>query len=62
MVTWTSPGQCSSCKFCAMEPQDMNPFCVHPDVLKKYNIGAYINTAIKEFCTPHLKLREPVDV
>lgn len=48
MPIWTEPGQCSSCKFCAMEPSDMDPFCIHPDVLKKYSIGLYINNAIKD--------------
>ncbi len=59
MTVWTDPGQCSSCKFCAMEPSDMNPFCVHPDILKRYSIGLYINSAIEIYCTDKLIMREP---
>ena len=59
MTVWTDPGQCSSCKFCSMEPSDMDPFCVHPIVLKVYNIGLNINTAINDYCGENLELREP---
>ena len=58
MTSWTSPGQCSTCKFCAMEPDDMNPFCVHPTVLSKYSIGLHINSAIDIYCTDKLIMRE----
>ena len=61
MNVWTDPGCCSSCKFCAMEPQDMDPFCVHPIVLQKRPMGLYINQAIKDYCGESLILRVPID-
>ena len=61
MSVWTDPGQCSSCKFCAMD-MDLDPFCVHPKVLENHNWGLNINTAIENFCGQTLKLREPAKV
>ncbi len=59
MTVWTDPGQCSSCKYCAMEPQDMDPFCVHPLVLKDHSIGLNINSAIRDYCGQDLIMRKP---
>lgn len=60
MTTWTSPGQCSSCKYCSMD-MDMEPFCVEPTVVKNHQYGLKINYAIQDFCGPELKLRVPQD-
>ncbi len=57
MAVWTDPGQCSSCIFCSMD-MDLDPFCVHPNILKEYSWGLNINSAIKKFCSSDLKLRE----
>lgn len=46
---WTDPDACSGCKHCAMD-MDMDPFCTHPNVIKKHPIGLNISSAIKEFC------------
>jgi len=57
-MTWTSPGQCSTCKFCAMD-MDMAPFCVQAQVVKQHPHGLNLDAAIKGFCGEELKLREP---
>jgi len=57
MTIWTDPGRCSTCKFCSMD-MNMEPFCVHPIVLKDYKWGLYINSAIKYYCGQDLSLRE----
>ena len=57
VVCWTDPGGCSSCNFCGMD-MDMDPYCVHPKVLKEHPHGYGINHAIKETCGTDLKLWE----
>lgn len=54
---WTSPGGCSSCKHCGMD-MDLDPYCAHPVVIKVHPYGLGINAAIRDFCTPFLRLRE----
>lgn len=59
MSVWTEPGGCSTCKYCGMD-MEMNPFCVHREVTKKYPYGLNINNAIKDYCGKDLKLREEI--
>jgi len=37
---------------------DMDPYCAHPEVIKKHPWGLVINSAIRDFCTEDLKLWE----
>lgn len=63
MTMWTDPGRCSTCKFCSIEPADMNPVCNHPKVIEAGNqFGIYIDNAIQNFCGTDLKLREEKEV
>lgn len=55
---WTEPGQCSSCKHCAMD-MDADPYCVHPEVKKFHRYGVNLSKAVADFCGDDLKLREP---
>lgn len=57
VVCWTDPGGCSSCKFCGMD-MDMEPYCVHPNLLPQWPAGLVINSAIRDYCGESLKLWE----
>ena len=52
---WTDPDACSGCKYCGMD-MDMDPYCSHPNVLKKHPYGLVIRTAITSFCLDGEKL------
>jgi hypothetical protein len=61
--TWLDPDRCSGCNFCGMD-MDMDPYCVHPQVLKVHPWGVGLTTALNSFCRQGDKLtlwekREP---
>lgn len=58
-LVWTESGGCSSCKHCAMD-MEMDPYCVHPNVVVYHRYGVNISKAIADFCGDgdNLKLRE----
>jgi hypothetical protein len=58
MTTWLDEDQCSSCAHCGMD-MDLDPFCVHPAVVRKHIYGLNLNQAIEHFCGSDLSLREP---
>lgn len=57
MPSWSSPGRCSSCEFCGMD-MEMDPYCAEPSVTEGHPYGLNLNSAIKEFCGPDLRLRK----
>ena len=53
---WTDPDQCGGCAYCSIEPDDLDPTCLHPKVRARHFFGLHITHAIREFCGDDLKL------
>lgn len=48
-ITWLDEGGCGNCDYCGMD-MEMEPYCVHPLIVKKFSYGLNINKALKDFC------------
>jgi hypothetical protein len=49
VTVWTDPEGCSGCDHCGMD-MDMEPYCVHPNVVKEHPHGLNISPALARFC------------
>ena len=46
---WLDKGGCGHCHYCGMD-MDMDPYCVHPTVVKDNPYGLNISKALKLYC------------
>lgn len=52
--------KCINCKYWQYD-MDMDPFCMHEEVIKEHPFGLYIDSAIKSYCGPELMNFEPTE-
>lgn len=59
-TSWlNSPKGCGNCRYCSIEPMDMDPVCNHPVTRNSWPSGIYIASATQIFCgNPHTLWRK----